>query len=308
VLQQALGEEEAPISPRKPVPDYVAEQRFAEPVATSDALLRTLGKLAGVLADAMGRHGKGARRLEASFFRTDGLVRTIAVDAGQPVTDAAVAERLFVERIEALADPLDPGFGFDLVRLAASQTVAVTASQYGFDTSTHETEDVERLIDRLAARLGERRVIRYMPQDTHIPEHAALALPAQRQQAAAVTWPAAAVTWPTAALAWPAHPEHEPPNRPLRLFAKPERITVGFALVPDGPPANFLWRHLMHRVIRAEGPERIAMEWWRIDGRMLTRDYFRVEDELGLRFWLYREGLYDREIAQPAWFLHGLFA
>jgi protein ImuB len=68
-------------------------------------------------------------------------------------------------------------------------------------------------------------------------------------------------------------------------------------------------------VVRAEGPERIAMEWWRPQGSALTRDYFRVEDENGLRFWLYRDGLYEREIEQeegravhPAWFMHGLFA
>jgi protein ImuB len=294
VLQQALGEADAPISPRKPVPDYVTEKRFAEPVLTSDVLLRTLHELAEVLAATMERHGKGARRLEASFFRTDGVVRAIAVDAGQAVTDAAVALRLFNERLDALADPLDPGFGFDLVRLSASQTAQVASTQYGFDPAAHEADDVARLIDRLSARLGANRVIRYVPQDTHIPEYAVMTMPAQRKMADAA--------------GWLAHHPHEPPNRPLRLFDNPERIKVGFALVPDGPPTSFLWRQLTHRVIRAEGPERIAMEWWRADGKTLTRDYFRVEDELGLRFWLFREGLFGRELVQPSWFLHGLFA
>jgi protein ImuB len=294
VLQQVLGEADAPISPRKPMPDYVTEKRFAEPVLTSDVLLRTLGELAEVLAAAMERHGKGARRLEASFFRTDGVVRIIAVDAGQAVTDARIALRLFNERLDALADPLDPGFGFDLVRLAASQTASVTSTQYGFDPTAHEADDVARLIDRLSARLGAGRVIRYVPQDTHIPEYAVTRLPAQRKV-------------PDDA-GWPAHPPHEPPNRPLRLFETPERIKVGFALVPDGPPTSFSWRQLTHRIIRAEGPERIAMEWWRADGKTLTRDYFRVEDEMGLRFWLFREGLFGRELTQPHWFLHGLFA
>ena len=294
VLQQALGEGDAPISPRKPVPDYVTEKRFAEPVLTADVLLKTLRELAEVLVATMERHGKGARQLEAGFFRTDGDVRVIAVDAGHAVTDAAVAERLFIERLDALADPLDPGFGFDLVRLAASQTASVTSAQYGFDPAAHEADDVARLIDRLAARLGSHRVIRYVPQDTHIPEYATLKLPAQRK--------------PPDDVAWLAPPPQEPPNRPLRLFDAPERIRVGFALVPDGPPTSFWWRQLVHRIIRAEGPERIAMEWWRADGKTLTRDYFRVEDEMGLRFWLYREGLYGREIVQPSWFLHGLFA
>jgi len=294
VLQQALGEGDAPISPRKPVPDYVAEKRFAEPVLTSDVLLRTLHELAEVLTAAMERHGKGARRLDAFFFRTDGVVRVISVDAGQAVTDAAVALRLFNERLDALADPLDPGFGFDLVRLAASQTASVTSTQYGFDPAAHEADDVARLVDRLSARLGAGRVIRYAPQDSHIPEYAVMKLPAQRKMPGDVAWLDRA--------------PYEPPNRPLRLFETPERIKVGFALVPDGPPSNFLWRHLTHRVIRAEGPERIAMEWWRADGKTLTRDYFRVEDELGLRYWLFREGLFGRELIQPHWFLHGMFA
>jgi protein ImuB len=258
-------------------------------------MLRTLRELADVLVATMERHGKGARILEASFFRTDGVVRVIAVEAGQAVTDAIVAERLFNERLDALADPLDPGFGFDLIRLSASQTASVVSSQYGFDSAAHEADDVARLIDRLAARLGPRRIIHYVPQDTHLPEYAALALPAQRKL-------------PPTDVTWTDRPVEEPPKRPLRLFATPERIKVGVALVPDGPPSSFQWRQLLHRVIRAEGPERIAMEWWRTDGKTLTRDYFRVEDEMGLRFWLFREGLYGREIVQPHWFLHGLFA
>jgi len=315
VLQQALGEADAPISPRKPVPDYVTEKRFAEPVLTSDVLLRTLGELAEVLTAAMERHGKGARRLEASFFRTDGVVRVIAVDAGQAVTDARIALRLFNERLDALADPLDPGFGFDLVRLAASQTASVTSAQYGFDPTAHEADDVARLIDRLSARLGANRVIRYVPQDTHIPEYAVMRQPAQRKPpdidiglARYRHQQCASRPGPTCDVGWLAHPPHEPPNRPLRLFETPERIKVGFALVPDGPPTSFSWRQLTHRVIRAEGPERIAMEWWRADGKTLTLDYFRVEDDMGLRFWLFREGLFGRELVQPHWFLHGLFA
>ena len=79
--------------------------------------------------------------------------------------------------------------------------------------------------------------------------------------------------------------------------------------MPDGPPVRFRWRHVLHEVAVAEGPERLAMEWWRDEtGCRLTRDYFRIESREGARFWLYREGLYERETAQPRWFLHGLFA
>ncbi len=253
VLRQASGAEDAPISPRRPAPDYVVDKRFAEPVATLEVIMPTLLALARLLIAAMEKSGKGARQLLASFFRSDGAVRTIMVEAGQPVTRTEVVERLFAEKLDALADPLDPGFGFDLIRLAASHTVVVDAAQRGFDSTAHQAEDVAALADTLSARLGARRVLRYLPQDSHLPERAAL--------------------------------------------------------------AQFTWRRVTHRIARAEGPERIAMEWWRAPEPGLTRDYFRIEDEVGARFWLYRDGLYGREVlpsadghGQPRWYVHGLFA
>jgi protein ImuB len=301
LLEQALGQSDAPISPRKPLPDYIVEKRFAEPVATEAVISATLSGLAGMLVTAMAQQGKGARRLEARFFRTDGVVRTIRVDTGQPVTKGEVIDRLFRERLEALNDPLDPGFGFDLIRLTASRTEIVVQQQRDLDANVHDNDEVAALIDRIAARICGKRVIVHLPQDTHIPERAVWAAPAQYHLAAAMQ------------AGWPARTVGEPPLRPLRLFERPEQIQV-IAEVPDGPPARFVWRRAAHAVIRVEGPERVAMEWWRSEGA-LTRDYFRVEDEEGLRFWLYRDGLYGREIeqqegkpVQPNWFMHGLFA
>jgi protein ImuB len=302
LLEQALGQGDVPISPRKPLPDYIVEKRFAEPVTTEAVIASALSRLAKMLVAAMAQQGKGARRLEACFFRTDGVVRAITVDTGQPVTRGEVIDRLFRERLEALSDPLDPGFGFDLVRLSASRSEIVLQVQRDLDSHVHDNDELADLIDRIAARIGGKRVVVYLPQDTHSPERAVLAVPAQQHLAAA------------AQAVWPERATGEPPLRPLRLFERPEEIKV-IAQVPDGPPARFVWRRATHAVVRAEGPERIAMEWWRPQGATLTRDYFRVEDENGLRFWLYRDGLYDREIEQEAgravqlcWFMHGLFA
>jgi protein ImuB len=302
ILEQALGQGDTPISPRQPLPDYIVEKRFAEPVATEAVISTTLSGLSVRLVAAMAKQGKGARRLEARFFRTDGVVRAITLDTGQPVIKGEMIDRLFRERLEALSDPLDPGFGFDLIRLSASRTEVVVQQQRDLDANIHDNDELVALIDRIAARIGGKRVVVHLPQDTHIPERAVLAVSAQHHLAIA------------AQAIWPVRIESEPPLRPLRLFERPEQIKV-IAQVPDGPPARFVWRRASHTVVRTEGPERVAMEWWRAESAMLTRDYFRVEDEEGLRFWLYRDGLYDREIeqqegnpVQPNWFMHGLFA
>lgn len=301
LLEQAMGQGDAPISPRKPVPDYVAEKRFAEPVATSDVIAATLQLLSQILIGAMERCGRGARQLTASFFRTDGVMRAITVDAGQAVTRVEIMQRLFAEKLDALHDPLDPGFGFDLIRLAATQTIEVTQAQRGFDTAAHEAEDIAQLADRLAARLGARRVVRYLPVDTHIPERADLAVPMLH------------ASQEFCEAAWPARVAAEPPLRPLRLLDHPEEIDVT-AMFPDGPPAQFKWRRAQHRIMRVEGPERIATEWWlqSIDlechSDSHTRDYFRVEDREGCRFWLYRHGVHMREVRTFRWFMQGIFA
>ncbi|MBN8969910.1 MAG: DNA polymerase Y family protein [Rhizobiales bacterium] len=306
LLQQALGQRDAPISPRRPAPDYLMEKRFAEPVATDGVIAAALADLSQMLVAAMERHGKGARQLEASFFRTDGVVRRLGVEAGQPVTRTATIGRLFRERLDALADPLDPGFGFDLIRLSASHVETVVQEQRDLDAHAQNNDEVSMLIDRIAARIGGRRVVIHLPQDTHIPERAVLTASAQRHLDDA------------ARAVWPARVEEEPPLRPLRLFDPPEEIEV-MAMFPDGPPAQFKWRKSQHRVMRVEGPERIAMEWWMepdassfrsepSSKSARTRDYFRVEDKEGLRFWLYRQGIYRREVRQFRWFMHGLFA
>jgi protein ImuB len=97
--------------------------------------------------------------------------------------------------------------------------------------------------------------------------------------------------------------------RPLFLLSRPEPTEV-VALIPEGPPRQFRWRGVRHQIVHAEGPERIAPEWWRSspeDAAAAERDYYTVEDCAGHRFWLYRAGRYDRGEAPPQWFIHGVF-
>ena len=234
------------------------------------------------------RHGYGI--MQEVALRTEGAVKSLGVGTSRALRSPEHIAELFAERLAVLHDEIDPGFGFDLVRLSALATEPLAPAQTHLDGGS-QGEDLARLVDRLAARLGMRRIARLAPQDRHSPEHADAAAPADAP-----------------APAWEIVPEpDEPVLRPLRLFARPEPIEV-VAEVPDGPPVRFRWRRASHRVRRAEGPERIAPEWWRAGAVLLTRDYYRVEDDEGRRFWLFREGLYDRETTAPRWFVHGLFA
>jgi len=291
-LRVLLGAEEQPLQPRRPLPDLMAEQRFAEPIVSEDSIAASLLSLAGSLSGIMEREGKGARLLQAAFFRADGKVERIAVRLGTPLRDPRVMLRLLRQKLDALADPLDPGFGFDLIRLEAllaEETKPVTVS---FDSNENARRQIAFLVDRLAARFGEHRVQRFVPQDTHVPEAASAAVPAQDRDFDG-TWTAK-------------RRSGDPPRRPLRLLQQPEEIKANFPVAPDGPPRFFTWRECRFDVTRAEGPERIAMEWWKRDG--LTRDYFRVETKEGQRFWLYRDGLYKEEGFRDRWYMQGIFA
>jgi protein ImuB len=294
VLDAALGHGENLICPRCPLPDYSLEHRFAEPIVTEHAVLQTLCALTKTLAGTLAGRGEGARRMEGVFFRADGAVRRLAVETGEPTRNSAIIERLFREKLNALSDPLDPGFGYDLIRLEASRLERSQAQALYFDSNVHEEKALRFLIDRLAARFGSHHVLSFQPNDTHIPEAAWVAVPAQYAPPPRRSW--VKIREP-----------REAPRRPLRMFAKPESVDV-VAEIPEGPPVKFRWRRVSHNVVHAEGPERIAMEWWRQQRPQPTRDYYCVEDEAGRRFWLYRDGLYARETATPPWYVHGVFA
>jgi protein ImuB len=291
-LARVLGEEDVRIVPLRPVPAFTLTHRFAEPVARTDHVLAAIAALAEDMAEALREHHAGGRRFTVSLFRSDGAVQRLSIATGGPARDPALVMRLFRERIDALADPLDPGFGYDLIRFDVPETEPLAPQQTGFAGEAGDT-GLAALFDRLGVRLGPARVRRLALGDSHIPECAGFSVPAQ-----------------TPLLPFPPVPVEpgEPPRRPLHLFDPPQRIEV-IAEVPDGPPRRFRWRRALHEVVAHEGPERIAAEWWtRKDGRGLTRDYYRVEDAEGHRFWLFRHGLYGAEQAAPGWYLHGAFA
>ena len=290
-LARLTGRADSRLSPRRALPRLHVERRFAEPIATVTQALTVIGELAGEAAETLRERDGGGRRFAARLYRSDGLTQDLAVETSLPTRDPALVTRLFAERIDALRDPLDPGFGYDLIRLAVPRIEPLAPAQLGLEGGAVSEEAMAALIDRLASRLGRERLRRFMARDAHLPEQAAFTLPAMTAGAPKP---------------WAAPDPGEPPLRPLHLFDPPQRIEV-VAEVPDGPPHRFRWRGRLHDVSRFEGPERIAAPWWR--GRVPpTRDYYRVEDVRGRRYWLFRQGLYGEQERSPDWYMHGLFA
>jgi protein ImuB len=300
-LHCLLGWGHRPLAPRRPRPAVRVERRFAEPMGSTVYALKVLEEMAVEAGERLGERGEGGRRFEILFFRSDGLAFPLRVETSLPVRDAPAMMRLVQERIDSLADPLDPGFGFDMLRLTVPQAEPMAPTQLALEGGEARAQEaVAALVDRLSVRVGRRSIQRLAPRDSHIPEQAQLALPAVENRAP--------ISWPK--LAEPG----DPPMRPIHLFDPPQPIEV-VAEVPDGPPHRFRWRRAVHEVARYEGPERIAPEWWNAkDGALagesagLTRDYYRIEDARGRRYWIFRHGLYGPEARHPRWYIHGLFA
>ena len=292
-LTRILGEDDARITPRRLPPALTVSHRFAEPVARTAFIEETLRRLAAEAVIALAERQEGGRDFGFSLYRSDGAVHRLRIETGQASRDPDLICRLFAERIETLADPLDPGFGYDMMRLDIFQTEPLAPAQSGFEEDSAPADALALLTDRLSVRLGTARVRRFAAGDSHIPECAGFTTPAQRP----VSQPAS----------HPMPDMGEPPRRPLQLLDPPQIVDV-IAEVPDGPPRRFRWRKQTHDITAFEGPERLSAEWWkRRDGAGLTRDYYRVEDSQGRRFWLFRHGLYGTEKINPDWYVHGLF-
>jgi protein ImuB len=281
-LDQALGLLDEPLSPRRPVVPYQARLAVAESLLTAEGIAEALRRLLRRLCRQFDVEQVGARRLELSLYRVDGSVQRTGIGTSRPNREPQALERLFAERIVNI----DPGFGIEAMALAAPQVEPLAALQMTLAANPlpRNGSELASLIDTIGNRLGFDSLRSLSPRESHIPERAVAAVAplTGRKQ---TTWPAL-------------------PPRPLRLFTRLEPIEA-IALLPDHPPVMFRWHARLHRVRHAEGPERIEPEWWQpADEAARPRDYFRIEDDSGRRFWLYRDG-------QPPnggkWYLHGLF-
>lgn len=283
-LDQLLGLVPEPALPVIGAEAPLVERRLMEPILHRPLLDRVLADLAAAMVRELEARGQGARRLELGLWRVDGEVLMRRLEMAAASRDDAHIVRLFAGKL----DDLDAGLGIEMARLRAPWTEPLALSQADFEAAAerHGTS-LAACVDRLAARLGEGAVRRPVAFASHVPERA------QR---------------------WRPTLEPPPPEqgalafhaRPLKLLDRAEPIAVLYAS-PDGLPRRFRWRGNVHEIARAEGPERIAPEWWRERSTARLRDYYRVEDDTGRRYWIYRAGIAgDGRGGAPEWFLQGL--
>ncbi len=310
-LRQALGSEEEPLSPKAPESLPWVRQAFAEPLLTPEAVAAVLERLLVALSVELERRGLGARRLEVVGHRVDASQVRLQVGTSRPSRDPAHLSRLAAPQ----RDLLDPGYGLEVLTLAATASEPLQATQLeaghlgagqfeagaGRRCERGAAADLAALVDRLQSRLGPGSVVRPRARARHRPERAV----AHATPFAAEVSPRQTVRQTALAVRkepedqledWP---ETQPP-RPLLLLPRPEPIAV-MALLPDHPPRRIAWRRERLEVTRAEGPERLEPAWWDpAEAGQPARDYYRLETADGRRLWVYR--------AQQDWYLQGLFA
>ena len=279
--------------------------RLEEPATYPEAAAQALERLIPGLVEELERRRLGARQISLIGYRVDGSVAVAGVSTSIPSREPAHVHRLLAEKAAAL----DPEFGFDGFALEAGWTEQLESAQANLVEQVSTESEVARLVDRLTVKLGWERVRRPEPSESHVPERAsgwrsAISSPAFAGEVARN----ARRRGPSTSFAGPPPREISGrKQRPQHLLDRPEAIDVIYA-TPEGMPRRFVWRRKVHDIARVEGPERIAPEWWRQPSSARLRDYYRVEDSQGCRYWIYREGLVgDGRGGLPGWYLHGLF-
>lgn len=279
-LDQLAGSAFEPIDPIL-APETVRRRvSFAEPISTAPAIEIGMKHVTALVCSDLDNHGLGARRLDLVCERVDGSRQVVRVGLAQPTRAVQHLVRLLGQQIEGI----NPGFGIEAMVLSVPLAEPLRPEIVG--NLVHREPDVRdlaALVDSLSNRFGSERLYRAEPVESDVPERSVRFVPPLT--------PLAGISWP---LAFP---------RPARLLSRPEPVETT-ALLPDHPPALFIWRQVRHRVRRVDGPERIHGEWWRSEREVeAVRDYFRIEDEAGARFWLFRTDVSN----EARWFMHGLF-
>ena len=310
-LDRMLGRKPEPLTAAPDNPPPRATLRLEEPATYVEAPGEALGRLIPELVRQLQHRHLGARRLALTGYRVDGSIAAASVATAIPSREPKHLQRLLADKAAAL----NPEFGFDAFALTADWTEELGAAQDSLVEEPSGERELALLIDRLTVKLGTRAVRKPQAEESHLPERASgwvSAVFSPSPHRGGGKEPRSGGRERVRDIIRPLSPTPLPQRgeglaRPARLLDRPEAIDVIYA-TPEGMPRRFVWRRAVHDIARVEGPERIAPEWWRQPGSARLRDYYKVEDADGRRYWIYREGLIgDGRGGAPLWFIHGLF-
>lgn len=278
-LDQALGTLSEPLQPVQPAPVYLERLPCLEPIRTATGIEIAIKRLLEALCERLSQEGKGMRTGILKGFRVDEEIEQVEIGTGRASRNATHLFKLFELKIPEI----EPALGIELFTLEATLVEDVTESQEVlWSTTNRDRTAISELLDNIAGKVGIQNIRRYLPQEHYWPERSIKKINSLDEQPK--------TEWRTDYL------------RPIHLLPRPEPVDV-MVVLPDYPPMHFRYKGEIIRVARADGPERIEQEWWLQSGP--PRDYYRIEDERGARYWLFRLGLYGNE--KPQWFLHGYF-
>jgi protein ImuB len=281
-IDQALGREEEAIRPLLPIIQYQERLPCLEPIVTATGIGIALQRLLETLCSRLQQEGKGLRTACFSGYRVDGKIEQIGIGTNRPSRHIDHLFRLFENKIATM----EPDLGIELFTLDAPKVEELSPLQERLWEGACGLEDIKlsELLDRLGDKIGTRNIHRYLPDEHH--------------------WPERSIKPASSLIEIANTPWRTDRPRPIQLLSRPEPIEVT-APIPDYPPMLFRYKNILHKIIKADGPERIEREWWLEEGP--HRDYYAVEDEAGARYWLFRSGHYSAD-KPHRWFIHGFFA
>ncbi len=281
-INQVLGTEEEFFEPVVPIEPFEERLPCLEPILTRTGVEIGLRRTLEQLCHKLSQEQKGLRNACFKAYRADGQVSELNISTSRASHHVDHLYRLFEDKLSAFK--VEPGI--ELFTLTSSVVEELPPLQEKIWESSGGLNDIRlaELIDRLSAHKGLFSIQRFLPAEHHLPEKSIRPAVSLTEEAS--------TTWRKDLL------------RPLQLLSPPEQIEVT-APIPDYPPMMFRYKGKIHKIKKADGPERIEQEWWIARGR--HRDYYQVEDEEGKRYWLFRSGHYN-ETRSHKWFLHGFFA
>jgi protein ImuB len=227
--------------------------------------------------------GKGLRVAILKCYRVDGQLIQAEIGTSRATHHTVHLFRLFELKISTI----EPALGIELFTMEAPKVEDVSPEQealWASEGCSLADVGLAELLDRLANKVGADSIHRYLPEEHHWPERS-IRLARSLKEKPATAW-------------------RTDRPRPSMLLPRPEQIEVT-AIIPDYPPMLFIYKGKTHHIKKADGPERIAREWWLDEGQ--HRDYYYVEDQDGKRYWLFRSGHYSGDQSKQ-WFIHGFFA